>query len=154
MPSDGLCSLSETSASGTGGGATSGRGRRGWRYAESVGVGGRRLASDCSFGARASGEREPHRHCQRYERRRPARRLEWGPADFDVRHRVVANWLWEMPFLRDAGGLKASLLGGWQVNGVIQWQTGYPFSVTTSSPYPTGDYNGDGVNNDRPNTPT
>ena len=80
--------------------------------------------------------------------------LEWAAADFDVRHRLVANWLWEIPFLRDATGLKHSLLGGWQVNGVIQFQTGYPFTVNTSSPYPTGDYNGDGVNNDRPNMPT
>jgi outer membrane receptor protein involved in Fe transport len=79
--------------------------------------------------------------------------LEWGLADFDVRHRLVANWLWEIPFMRDAGGLKRSILGGWQVNGVVQWQTGYPFSVTTSASYPTGDYNGDGVTNDRPDIP-
>jgi hypothetical protein len=50
--------------------------------------------------------------------------------------------------------LTGALLGGWQVNGVVQWQTGYPFSVTTSAAYPTGDYNGDGVNNDRPNLPS
>jgi Carboxypeptidase regulatory-like domain/TonB dependent receptor len=79
--------------------------------------------------------------------------LEWGPADFDVRHRLVANWLWEIPFMKNAGGVKRSVLGGWQVNGVVQWQTGYPFSVTTSASYPTGDYNGDGVANDRPDIP-
>jgi hypothetical protein len=71
-----------------------------------------------------------------------------------VRHRLVANWLWEIPFFKDASGLMHSVLGGWQVNGVVQWQSGYPFSVFTSSPYPTGDYNGDGVNNDRPNMPS
>jgi len=80
--------------------------------------------------------------------------LEWGPADFDVRHRLVANWLWEVPFLKNATGATRSVLGGWQVNGVIQYQTGYPFSVTTSAPYPAGDFNGDGVNNDRPNLPS
>jgi hypothetical protein len=80
--------------------------------------------------------------------------LEWAPADFDVRHRFVANWLWEIPFLRNAEGLKGSLLGGWQINGVVQWQSGYPFSVNTSAAYPTGDYNGDGVQNDRPDTPS
>jgi hypothetical protein len=36
----------------------------------------------------------------------------------------------------------------------VQYQTGYPFSIITNAPYPTGDYNGDGVNNDRPNLPT
>ena len=80
--------------------------------------------------------------------------LEWSAADFDVRHRLVANFLWEIPFLKSAGGMKASLLGGWQINSIVQYQTGYPFSITTSAPYPTGDYNGDGVNNDRPNMPT
>jgi hypothetical protein len=80
--------------------------------------------------------------------------LEWAPADFDVRHRLVANFLWEIPFLRNATGVKGSVLGGWQVNGVIQWQTGFPFTVNSQSPYPTGDYNGDGVNNDRPNMPS
>jgi hypothetical protein len=80
--------------------------------------------------------------------------LEWAAADFDVRHRLVANWLWEIPFLRDTSGLKHSLLGGWQVNGVVQFQSGYPFTVNTNAPYPTGDFNGDGVNNDRPNMPS
>ena len=51
--------------------------------------------------------------------------LEWAPADFDIRHRLVINWLWEIPFLKDAAGLMGSLLGGWQVNGVVQWQTSY-----------------------------
>jgi hypothetical protein len=79
--------------------------------------------------------------------------LEWGAADFDVRHRLVSNWLWEIPFLKNDQGVKGALLGGWQINGVVQWQTGYPFSVFTSASYPTGDYNGDGVNNDRPDLP-
>ena len=74
-------------------------------------------------------------------------------ADFDVRHRLVANWLLGDSLPRETRpGVKHSLLGGWQVNGVIQFQSGYPFTVNTNAPYPTGDYNGDGVNNDRPNT--
>jgi hypothetical protein len=80
--------------------------------------------------------------------------LEWAVADFDVRHRFVANWLWEIPFLKDAPGLTGALLGGWQINGITALQSGFPFSVFTSSAYPTGDYNGDGVNNDRPNLPS
>jgi outer membrane receptor protein involved in Fe transport len=80
--------------------------------------------------------------------------LEWAVADFDVRHRFVANWLWEVPFLKDAAGLKGALLGGWQINGITALQSGFPFSVSTGAAYPTGDYNGDGVNNDRPNMPS
>ena len=80
--------------------------------------------------------------------------LEWSVADFDVRHRLVVNWLWEIPFLRDASGLTGTLLGGWQINGITALQSGFPFSVFTGAAYPTGDYNGDGVNNDRPNLPS
>lgn len=80
--------------------------------------------------------------------------LEWSAADFDVRHRFVMNWLWEIPWMRNATGLTGTLLGGWQVNGITALQSGFPFSVFTSATYPTGDYNGDGVNNDRPNTPS
>ncbi|MBM4246150.1 MAG: TonB-dependent receptor [Deltaproteobacteria bacterium] len=81
--------------------------------------------------------------------------LEWGPADFDVRHRAAINWLYELPFFRGTGGLTGALLGGWQVNGVTALQSGFPFSVSTSLSYAAGgDYNGDGVNNDRPNKPS
>ena len=80
--------------------------------------------------------------------------LEWAYSDFDVRHRLVVNWLWELPFFRDATGVTGALLGGWQINGITQLQSGFPFLVNTTASYPTGDYNGDGVNNDRPNMPS
>ncbi len=80
--------------------------------------------------------------------------LEWGPADFDVRHRLAINWLWEVPFLRNNTGVAGMLLGGWQINGVTALQSGFPFNVNTSLSFAAGgDYNGDGVNNDRPNLP-
>jgi Carboxypeptidase regulatory-like domain/TonB dependent receptor len=80
--------------------------------------------------------------------------LEWAPADFDLRHRVVVNWLFELPWLKDSTGVTHAVLAGWQINGITQWQTGYPFAVNTSAAYPTGDYNADGNNNDRPNLPS
>jgi hypothetical protein len=80
---------------------------------------------------------------------------DWSVSDFDVRHRLVFNWLWELPFYRDTPGLKGALLGGWQINGITQLQSGFPFSVFTSRIWQQGgDYNGDGVNNDRPNLPS
>ncbi|MGH9313270.1 MAG: hypothetical protein ACRD1S_08740, partial [Vicinamibacterales bacterium] len=81
--------------------------------------------------------------------------LEWSVSDFDVRHRFVANWLWELPFFRGATGAKRALLGGWQLNGITALQSGFPFSVTTSRAYGAGgDFNGDGVRTDRPNQPS
>ena len=76
-------------------------------------------------------------------------------SDFDVRHRLVINWLWEVPFFRESSGMAGVLVGGWQINGVTALQSGFPFNVNTTLSYAAGgDYNGDGVNNDRPNLPS
>jgi hypothetical protein len=81
--------------------------------------------------------------------------LEWGVSDFDVRHRLVANFLWEVPFLKNATGMMGTLLGGWQINAITSLQSGFPFSVTTTRAFGAGgDFNGDGVRNDRPNRPS
>ena len=79
--------------------------------------------------------------------------LEDGPAGHDVRHRLTFNQVWEIPIGAGHNGFVRFVLGGWQVNSITVWQTGSPFDVFTSANYPTGDYNADGQNNDRPNTP-
>jgi len=54
----------------------------------------------------------------------------------DVRHRYVANWLYEMPFgkgkrfLGGGSGVVNSIVGDWQVGGVVTIQSGSPFTVT------------------------
>ncbi len=53
---------------------------------------------------------------------------------FDVRHRIVANALYEVPFCNSgnscfAGHFGRALFGGWQVNGIVQAQSGFPFTV-------------------------
>jgi len=52
---------------------------------------------------------------------------EWGPSLFDARHRFVASFGVEIPGPQ-SGAMKA-VLGGWQVNGIVQAQTGFPFTV-------------------------
>jgi hypothetical protein len=78
--------------------------------------------------------------------------VEKGPTDFDVRQRVAANVLWEIPGPTKDGALK-HILGGWQLNAVAVYQTGLPFSVLSWAGYPDGDFNADGTTGDRPNTP-
>ncbi|MEZ5401583.1 MAG: carboxypeptidase regulatory-like domain-containing protein [Bryobacteraceae bacterium] len=56
-------------------------------------------------------------------------KLNWGRSSFDTRHVAVANFIWDLPFFKDANGLSRTLLGGWQINGVMQFQTGNPFTV-------------------------
>ncbi len=52
-----------------------------------------------------------------------------GPSDFDRRHRFVATYVWGLPGLRTSGGLGSSLLGGWELTGILSIQTGAPFTV-------------------------
>ncbi len=54
---------------------------------------------------------------------------ERGDALFDVRHRFVFSFGLELPKLEDQTGLVRHLLGGWQLNGIFQAQTGFPLTV-------------------------
>ncbi len=56
---------------------------------------------------------------------------------FDTTHRFVANAVWSLPIgkgglILNNGGWASTLVGGWQVNGIITLQTGTPFTVTTN----------------------
>jgi hypothetical protein len=53
-----------------------------------------------------------------------------GDADFDVRHRFVSSFNWDIPFARDlSNSFARTLLDGWSVNGIVSFRTGYPFTV-------------------------
>jgi hypothetical protein len=54
---------------------------------------------------------------------------EKGDALFDARHRFVLSFGYELPRLTDRGTAARMVLGGWQANGIIQGQTGFPFTV-------------------------
>ena len=70
---------------------------------------------------------------------------EWSRSQFDRPHRFTAAYLWEIPGPKD--GLLHVVLGGWQLSGVTQGQSGRPFTITTGV-----DSNGDtNLNSDRPN---
>ena len=55
--------------------------------------------------------------------------LDRGNADFDVRHRVVASAVWEVPWLRNDRSVAGHILGGWSVAPIFTANTGSPFSV-------------------------
>jgi hypothetical protein len=54
---------------------------------------------------------------------------EKGDALFDVRHRFVLSFGYQLPELADRGTAARLALGGWQVNGIVQGQTGFPLTV-------------------------
>jgi outer membrane receptor protein involved in Fe transport len=60
-------------------------------------------------------------------------RTEWGPSDYDTRHRITVSGLWSIPGTK--GGMKVVnvLTNGWQVNGIYTFHTGYPFTPVQSN---------------------
>jgi len=65
----------------------------------------------------------------------------WGPSEFDARHILVINYLYELPFFKDRAKLSGKLLGGWQISGITQFQTGLPCSIGSAAK----DYAGVGI---------
>jgi len=59
-------------------------------------------------------------------------RAERGNSGFDVRHRFVMNFQYEVP-LRFENRFANAALGNWALTGIWQWQSGSPFSVFGSS---------------------
>jgi hypothetical protein len=61
---------------------------------------------------------------------------ERGPAEFDIEHRFVASYVWELPFGRgrrfgsDWGRATEFLLGGWQLSGIHVLQSGLALTAT------------------------
>jgi len=59
----------------------------------------------------------------------------WGPSEYDVRHTFIANFLYALPFFAEKHNLAGELLGGWQLSGNVQAQTGTPCGIGTSNEY-------------------
>ena len=63
------------------------------------------------------------------------RRLNYGLSDFDRRHSLFSNFVYELPFGKgkpmggNAGPWMNRLIGGWQASGLFRWTSGRPFSV-------------------------
>jgi hypothetical protein len=58
-------------------------------------------------------------------------RQERGPSDYDVRHNLVMSGLWELPFFRGRHDFAGKALGGWHLDGILQWHTGFPWTPHT-----------------------
>ena len=76
--------------------------------------------------------------------RDPARSLR-GLSSYDLRHRVVLSYSYELPWMRAQQGLLGRLVGGWNIGGVTTFQSGNPFTITVGY-----DLNLDGEGGDRP----
>jgi hypothetical protein len=67
-------------------------------------------------------------------------RANYGSSDFDVRHNINADAVWQLPFgkgrtlLSNSGRAVDAILGGWQLSGIFRWNTGLP----ATSPFDDG----------------
>jgi hypothetical protein len=72
---------------------------------------------------------------------------ERASANFDIKHRLAASAVWDLPFFQDSTRGAARWLGGWQLSGFFQANTGQPFTLLVPV-----DANFDGNQTDRPAT--
>jgi outer membrane receptor protein involved in Fe transport len=58
---------------------------------------------------------------------------ERGNSDNDLRHRLVLNYVWEVPVGKGqpfiTSGVMSKVLEGWQLSGITTFQTGHPYDV-------------------------
>jgi hypothetical protein len=59
----------------------------------------------------------------------------WGPSEYDARNMVVINYLYALPFFRNQTSVTGKLIGGWQLSGSSQFQTGQPCGVGSNNDY-------------------
>lgn len=59
--------------------------------------------------------------------------FDFGPADYDVRHRFVGSLIWQIPFANNTSGVTKALLDGWSVTGIFNARTGTPFTIFDGS---------------------
>ncbi|HEY7353213.1 MAG TPA: carboxypeptidase regulatory-like domain-containing protein, partial [Terriglobales bacterium] len=62
----------------------------------------------------------------------------YGPGIGDRRHVLTANFVWEIPWLKNQPGFLGHVLGGWEFSGIQTFQTGLPGNVTQAVFDPTG----------------
>ena len=56
---------------------------------------------------------------------------DYGPANWDIPHRFVASYLYDVPFLKDSSNVFLKyVVAGWQVSGVTTIQSGSPVNIT------------------------
>ena len=62
-------------------------------------------------------------------------RDNYAESDFDIRHIINANAVWELPFGRgrnffgNVNKVADALIGGWQMTGIFRWNSGLPIST-------------------------
>jgi hypothetical protein len=77
----------------------------------------------------------------------PRGTTDWGPSEYDHRHRLVLSYIWQPSVWHTEGAMKVvgNVVNHWAVAGVSQFQSGSTQNVEDGF-----DVDGDGIGNDRP----
>ena len=79
---------------------------------------------------------------------------DYGPSAFDNRQQFVFSYLYELPFgkgrmfMHNANAVVDNILGGWNLGGIVNWHTGFPFTIFANT---AQDFSGFNQFVDRPN---
>jgi hypothetical protein len=93
------------------------------------------IASNADLGAQNGGDFRFYQHPE----------WEYGNADFDIRHRLVLSYLYELPvghgkaLAGNAGGVVNAIVGGWQIGGITSFSTGNWFTILDDNSFSNSD---------------
>lgn len=59
-------------------------------------------------------------------------RYDIGPSQFDRRHNAFVNFVYDIPLFRNGNQLTKAALGGWQISGIVTFQSGAPLDLGVS----------------------
>jgi hypothetical protein len=74
-------------------------------------------------------------------------RSDYGNSNWDIRHRLVTSFVYDVPFFANANPVVKQIFSHWQMNGIVTAQSGLPFNVAS----PTDIANTSGGGTMRPN---
>ncbi len=60
-------------------------------------------------------------------------RDDYGNSNWDIRHRFVASFVYDIPFFSVSNPVLKGAFTQWQGNGIVTIQTGTPFNVSTGT---------------------
>ncbi len=73
----------------------------------------------------------------------------WAPSEYDIRNVVIVNYMYDLPIFKSQSNLAGKLLGGWEITGSAQFQTGTPCGVGSNNDYAgVGEYGSFGCGNE------
>jgi hypothetical protein len=58
---------------------------------------------------------------------------ERGPSDYDATHNFRAYGVWDLPIFRARGDFMGRILGGWELNGIYQFHSGFPWTPVSDN---------------------